>query len=201
MRRMTSQPVQIEEREDGGKRLTGYAAVFYRAGDAGTEFQLWEGFRERVSPAAFDRAMKEKHDVRAAFNHDSDHVLGRTTSGTLRLSTDKIGLKYQVDLPDTQIGRDVAELVSRGDITGSSFAFEILSEKRSKDGGTEIRSIEDVRLFDVGPVTYPAYEATSVALRSDESLEAIRREMEHEQHRPHRIKERLRAMEIIQKSL
>jgi HK97 family phage prohead protease len=201
MRRMTSQPVQIEEREDGGKRLTGYAAVFYRAGDPGTEFQLWDNFRERVAPGAFDRAMKEKHDVRAAFNHDSDHVLGRTTSGTLRLSTDKIGLKYQVDLPDTQIGRDVAELVSRGDVTGSSFAFEILSEKRTKDGDTEIRSIEDVRLFDVGPVTYPAYEATTVALRSDESLETIRREMEQEQHRPHRIKERLRAMEIIQKSL
>jgi len=128
-------------------------------------------------------------------------VLGRTTSGTLRLSTDSVGLRYEVDLPDTSIGRDIAELVKRGDITGSSFKFEILGEKRFKENGTEYRTIEDVQLFDVGPVTYPAYEATSVALRSDESLERLRQEMQQDKYRPLRIKERMRVLEIIQKRL
>jgi len=171
-----SAPVSVETREDGGSRIAGYAAVFHRAGDAGTEYQLYEDVVERIAPTAFNRAISERHDVRALFNHSSDHILGRSLSGTLRLSVDERGLRYEVDMPDTQIGRDVAESIRRGDLTGSSFAFTPLKQSWQADraNNRDVRIIEDVMLHDVGPVTYPAYESTSAGIRSQGDDEALR---------------------------
>lgn len=161
---------QLETREDGQKVLTGYAAVFHRADDPGTEYTLWAGVVERVMPGAFDRALKEGDDVRALFNHKTDRVLGRSGAGTLRLSVDARGLRYEIDLPDTEDGRAVAELVRRGDITQSSFGF--LPDDNGgalwrEEGTRDIRELHSVRLYDVGPVTYAAYESTTASIRSD----------------------------------
>jgi HK97 family phage prohead protease len=121
-------------------------------------------------PGAFDRALKEKQDVRALFNHDDNQVLGRSKSGTLRMSVDSKGLKYEIDPPDTQLGRDLVTSIRRGDIDGSSFAFIVRGQKwneTTKDGVTTyLREITDCDLMDVSPVTYPAYEQTSVAVRT-----------------------------------
>ena len=153
--------------------LWGYAAVFYNRNIPGTEYDLTgDGSAiERIDPHAFDRALREGHDVRGLFNHQSENLLARVSSGTLSLSTDSVGLLYRMQLPNTQMGRDVRELVRRGDLSGSSFAFiptgarwEIL------DDGTEVRWIEDVNLIDVGPVTFPAYEGTTAGLRFDQRL-------------------------------
>jgi hypothetical protein len=167
-------PVKIETRTDGGKKIVGYGAVFYDPANAsGTEYQLGERMQERISPAAFDRAIAENHDARGLYNHDPSHLLGRTASGTMRLSRDAKGLRYEIDLPDTQTGRDVAISIERGDLTGSSFAFVATrttwSEEQRGDAGIMIRSIDDLDLYDTGPVTYPAYEATSTGLRSAET--------------------------------
>jgi HK97 family phage prohead protease len=151
-----------------GAVLAGHAAVFDQ------EAILW-GFREQVAPRAFKKSIKES-DVRALFNHDPNHVLGRNKAGTLRLAEDSVGLAYEIELPDTQFAQDLARSIERGDISQSSFAFEVVAggEKWSypEKGSNELplRTIREVKLFDISPVTYPAYEGTDVdiqrALRS-----------------------------------
>lgn len=159
--------------------MTGYAAVFYRAGEPGTEYELWPGFIERVMPGCFDRALSERQDVRGLVNHDSNQVIGRFLSGTMRLSVDQIGLRYEIDLPDTTAGRDIAISVDRGDISGSSFAFLDVETTyvRGENGAPDYRELRDVNVFDVGPVTYPAYEATTTGIRSADA-ETLKREFD-----------------------
>jgi HK97 family phage prohead protease len=130
--------------------------------------------REKVRGTAFRNALAEKQDVRALFNHDPNLLLGRTKSGTLRLIADIRGLAYSIDPPDTQTGRDVVAAIRRGDVSGSSFAFkirtggEVVTRRDDPETGQRIveRDIKDVDLFDVSPVTYPAYSGTDVSARS-----------------------------------
>jgi len=167
------QPVTVETRQDGTTTISGYAAVFHRAEDPGTQFQLMDNYYERIQPGAFDRALAILQDVRALFNHDPNHVLGRTKSGTLRLTTDATGLRYDVDLPNTQTAKDLAESVNRGDVSGSSFAFSVNSsgQEIERSEGQTYRNITDANLFDVSVVTYPAYESATSGMRSKENLE------------------------------
>lgn len=143
-----------------GNTLTGYAAKFGKwSGDLG-------GFREKISRKAFTQTLKEA-DVRALFNHDPNLILGRTASGTLKLGTDDSGLIYEVNLPDTSFARDLKESINRQDITQNSFAFTTIKDKwTSREDGSTERELLEVRLFDVSPVTYPAYEDTELKLRS-----------------------------------
>lgn len=156
--------LRVEDGDDGA-RIIGHAAVFNRM--ASEEL----GFRERVAPGAFTKLLDTKPEVRALFNHDPNCVLGNTKSGTLRLSEDSTGLLMDTMPPDTQAGRDVVTSIRRGDITGQSFSF-LANDEWSMEGGVETRTITEVyKLYDVGPVTFPAYPDTSVALRS---LDAFR---------------------------
>lgn len=161
-----------ERESDGPGVIEGYAAVFHAENEPGTEYELWSDPTmravERIARGAFSRAIKDEDDCRACFNHDANMLLGRTSAGTCRLEEDERGLRYDVDLPDTTLGRDVAELVSRGDVTGSSFGFVVEQEswrESEEENGRRVavRTIESVRLLDVGPVTYPAYAGTSAA--------------------------------------
>ena len=95
-------------------------------------------------------------------------ILGRTSSGTMKLSVDKIGLRYDITLADTNIANDVREHIKRGDINGSSFAFIPTEEKWITTDDTEIREIHKIRLFDSGPVSLPAYKGTTTSVRSVE---------------------------------
>jgi HK97 family phage prohead protease len=177
-RRMTpTGDVKVETRADGSKAITGYAAVFHRDGEPGTEYRLGPDIVERIAPTAFNRAIQEKHDARALFNHDPNMLLGRASAGTLRLSVDQRGLRYEIDIPDTNVGKDVATSIARGDLSGSSFAFRINGkggQRFEKGKEQDVRNIIDVDLFDVGPVTYPAYEGTTTGLRSRECDDAIK---------------------------
>jgi len=161
-----STPIRIEERADGGKTIIGYGAVFYRADDVGTEYMPVPDFSERIARSAFDSALQRPDDVRALYNHDPNFLLGRTSARTMRLSHDGTGLRYEIDIPDTQVGRDVAESIRRGDLSGSSFSFIVDRQSWIEDGANLIREIQDVTLYDVGPVTFPAYEATTTDLRA-----------------------------------
>jgi HK97 family phage prohead protease len=179
-RRMTpAGEVRVESRADGGKTLVGYGAVYHRADVPGSEYRLAPDIVERIAPGAFDRALKENQDVRGLYNHDPNMLLGRSAAGTMRLSSDKTGLRYEIDLPDTQVGRDVAASVARGDLTGSSFSFRIngkAGQRFEKANGYDVRHIVDCDLYDCGPVVFPAYSATSTAVRSaddcDDAIEA-----------------------------
>jgi len=140
--------------------IRGYAVVFGAIADFGF-------MRERVMPGAFTRALKEKQDVRALVNHNPSMILGRTAAGTLRLKQDDEGLLTEIDPPDTQVGRDVIVSLKRGDVDQMSFGFRSVEEKWiEKRGETPIREIHDADLFDVSVVAFPAYEETSVQVRS-----------------------------------
>ena len=179
-RRHTRQPVKIETRDDGPTKIVGYGAVFHREGEEGTEYQLFEGAVERIHPNAFDRALKENHDARGLFNHDPSAVLGRVGAGTMRLSVDSVGLRYEIDAPDTQLAQDVVKSIERGDITGSSFAFKpTATEWTEEKDGPDVRTIRDVDLFDAGPVTFPAYESATTGVR--DSTLGDEAEQEHQE--------------------
>jgi hypothetical protein len=169
-RRYTPQVVAVESRaDDQPSQIAGYAAVYYD-GTPETEFVLWEGAVERIMPGAFDRAIRED-DVRGLFNHDPNQVLGRTAANTLTLSSDATGLRYVDDVPDTGVGRDVSASIERGDVTGSSFSFTITDVEWRVEDEIEIREIRGVRVYDVGPVTFAAYEATSAGIRALQVLD------------------------------
>ena len=145
-------------------KIRGYAAVFNSLSeDLG-------GFREQIAPGAFKRTIKSA-DVRALWNHDPNYVLGRTRSKTLSLAEDDHGLAIEIDPPDTQWARDLMVSIRRKDITQMSFAFQTLKDEwDSEDQENEVRTLVKVRLFDVSPVTYPAYTATDVEVKSGEDV-------------------------------
>lgn len=169
-------PLEIRTRADGVKAIVGYGAVFYSAADAGTEYEMWTDTYERVMPGAFDRALRED-DVRSLFNHDPNFILGRVKAGTLALSVDAVGLRYEVVPPDSQAIRDhVLAPIGRGDISGSSFMFvprdAQWTDSMRGDRKVSIREIKEVELWEVGPVVFPAYESTTTGLRSEDLAEA-----------------------------
>lgn len=156
--------IEIETRDGEETRtITGYAAVFDKwSHDLGF-------FREKLSRTAFDGV--DMSDVVATFNHNFDNILARSSSGTLSLSVDDIGLRYSFDAPNTTAGNDLLENVRNGNVKGSSFMFTVTEQSwkyTDKDESDE-RTIEKVgELIELGPVTMPAYPDTSAAKRSHE---------------------------------
>lgn len=147
--------------EDGDKpMIKGHAAVFDKL-----SVNLG-GFREKISPGAFARTI-EKGDVRALWNHNPDYLLGRTKSKTLSLAEDDRGLTIEIDPPNTQYARDFMETIKRGDVDQMSFAFATVKDSwEHKEGEESIRTLVEVELFDVSPVTFAAYPQTDVKIRS-----------------------------------
>lgn len=138
--------------------IAGYAAVFNSL-----SVELW-GFRERIAPGAFAGSMED--DVRALWNHDTAIVLGRTKAQTLSLAEDNTGLKIEI-LPPASAASYV-ESIQRGDVDQMSFGFRTLEETWDEDAeGVLIRTLTKVKLYEVSPVTFPAYPATSVGVRGD----------------------------------
>jgi len=156
--------------DDNGPEIVGEAAVFNQwSGDLG-------GFKERIAPEAFKDVLK-RSDTRALFNHDSNMLLGRQSAGTLELTETKSALEFRVKLGNTTVANDVKEHIDRGDIQGNSFSFRVEADEWDKiDSDLPERTITKVGdLIDVGPVTFPAYEATTVSTRS---LDEARKEAE-----------------------
>jgi HK97 family phage prohead protease len=149
----------IEQDGDAPARMVGYAAVF------DSNSQDLGGFEERIAPGAFAEAI-DRDDVRALFNHDSNYVLGRNRSGTLRMTEDDHGLRVEIDPPDAQWAKDLMVSMGRGDIDQMSFGFRVKEDQWEKRDGKNIRTLKSVELYDVSPVTYPAYLDTSIAVRS-----------------------------------
>lgn len=183
-------PADLQVREAGdGKiaHLVGHAGVFDQWYEAYKSRSYVS--REIVRQGAFTQAIQENQDVRALFNHDESYVLGRTRAGTLQLSQDNIGLVSDITPPATQLVRDmVIEPIRRGDISQMSFAFKVRSNAEvvlTVNGDTEVyfdggqrittrldgdtlveeRELLNLDLFDVSPVTFPAYEQTDIGLQ------------------------------------
>ena len=141
--------------------LSGYAAVY------NVETSIADLFREAIKPGAFAAAIGGRDDVRALYNHDPNFVLGRTKSGTLKLSEDARGLRYDVTLPDTTWVKDLHTSIARGDISQSSFGFRVLQERWSTDR-VPLRELLELEVFDISPVTFAAYATTTVSARADD---------------------------------
>jgi HK97 family phage prohead protease len=177
-RYITASVANFITREDNGKTIVrGYAAVFNSMSeDLG-------GFKEKIAPGFFDKVLA--NDVRALFNHDSNLILGRTASGTCRIGVDANGLWFEYDDPQTSYSEDLQKSLIRGDVSQCSFAFSINYDSgdlwEKQPDGSYIRTLLICeQLYDVSPVTYPAYTGTSVGMRANDlavayrSLETIR---------------------------
>lgn len=148
----------VEERDGEQPKISGYAAVFNSDSED-------LGFRETIKPGAFKKALK-KSDVRALYNHDPNYIFGRT-GVNLELRADKTGLHMTVDPVPTATYRLVAENIQAGLVSQQSFAFTIAPGGDEWNKDFTRRTITEVdEIFDVSPVTYPAYNDTTVALRS-----------------------------------
>lgn len=163
---LTELRVSRAQPEEGTETSTpiieGHAAVFNQwSENLGGMFP----FKEKVIPGAFKDSINVD-DVRALFNHDPNYVLGRNKASTLELKETQKGLLVRITPPDTQWARDLTVSIDRGDITQMSFGFLVEEDKWGSEDGMDIRELHKVKLFDVSPVTFPAYSQTSVGIRS-----------------------------------
>jgi HK97 family phage prohead protease len=171
---LASHPVRLEQRVGTDyPYAVGLASVFYNAADPGTEYTLWDyeddKAVERILPTAFDAVLRQGVDCAALFNHDPNMLLGRTLAGTLSLEKTDAGLAYAIQMPDCPMAANVLESIKRGDLRGSSFSFRVNREGQRwiAQGKLSIREIHSIsELYDVGPVVFPAYPATTAGLRS-----------------------------------
>jgi HK97 family phage prohead protease len=159
--RINHAEVELRAVGETGMTFEGYAAVFNSPSDP-----IGGQFTEYVMPGAFKRSLDARNDVKLLWNHDTGEVLGSTRSGTLRLVEDSHGLKAIADLPNTQRGRDTAELIKRGDVVNMSFGFSVPKGGDSWTDSGATRHLNSVRLYEVSVVSYPAYPSSSASVRA-----------------------------------
>jgi hypothetical protein len=148
-------------REEGQPpRIEGHGAVFNK-----WSLPIMGSFRERILPGAFTKTLKESNDIPSLYNHDPNMVLGRTSNGRLELKEDDAGLWFRVTPTDTGYARDLFTNIEERNVTGNSFGFMTVKDRWHEEAGKSTREIIEARLLDVGPVTFPAYPDTDVAVR------------------------------------
>ena len=154
----------------GNKTLTGYAAVFNSEANLGS-------FCEVIRPGAFAKSLATGSNIRALYHHQGDALLGTTRGGTLTLREDAHGLAFELALPDTTHGRDLAILVDRGDVAGCSFGFRVPEggDRWEARGAQTVRELLTVELAEITLTSDPAYQDTTVALRSMPSVYDLHR--------------------------
>lgn len=165
-----------DAQEDSPRIISGYAAVFNQWAEIG---RYWR-YKEQILSTALDGCDYSK--CVACFNHNTDNILARFSSGTLKLEVDATGLKFEFEVPNTTVGNDMYELVKRGDISQCSFAFVVEEDtwKYMEDTELDERTINKIsELWDVSLVTYPAYEGTSVDARSAEEESLLERKKQY----------------------
>jgi HK97 family phage prohead protease len=157
--------IEVRAAQDDPNSIEGYAAVF------DSESDDLGGFREVLKPGCFDRALRESGDILCVVDHDRSKLLGRTSSGTCKITQDDKGLRFRCSMPDTQLGRDMRALIARGDYNSASFKFAVdprddEAEDWEEKNGRVLRTIRSIaKLGDVSPVLVPAYRATSVKVK------------------------------------
>jgi HK97 family phage prohead protease len=165
----------FEVRQSGdGMTFSGYAAVWNSPSEP-------LPFIERIQSGAFRKTLQSRNEIKLLWNHDSSQILGSLRAGTLRLTEDAYGLKVEADLPDTQLGRDTATLLRRGDVNAMSFGFSVPKGGDSWNADGTERTLKSVRLFEVSIVGSPAYSATAgtATVRSFDKL-ALRSQVDED---------------------
>lgn len=155
--------------ETEGRTVKGYAVIFDSPADI---CGMWV---EQIRPGAFTQTLRSNRDVLALYSHRLERLLGRRSSGTLRLAEDARGLAVEIDLPDTADGRDVGVLVERGDLKGMSFGFMVTKQEWDETVSPPTRTIIEAELYEVTITADPAYDDTEIGLRSLEAARVSRR--------------------------
>lgn len=176
-RELPQSTIEIRENQDGDKTITGYAVKWEMKSHTMGYFTR---FREQFKKGAFAESLN-KEDQRALWSHDTSQVLGRTKNGTLRLYEDDIGLRFELDLPNTTLGKDAYETIKRGDVDGVSFGFRMKKEEWDEsDLDNVTRTITQADLFEISPVGFPAYPDSQVSARSADPYKVYQEEKNQE---------------------
>lgn len=174
-RELLTNKIEIREDDDGKRTLTGYAVKWEKKSKVLGYFRK---FREQFRKGAFADSL-EKDDQRFLWSHDTSKVLGRTKNGTLRLEEDDIGLRFELDLPNTTLGNDTYESIKRGDVDGVSFGFRVESDEiHEPDDDLPLRTVTKARLLEVSAVAFPAYPDSEVSARGYDPLKVYQDELE-----------------------
>lgn len=153
--------------------LEGYAAVF----NNDTLIDSWEGtFNERIAPGAFTKTLQDRGDkIKVLFNHGFDPSIGDKPLGKPRAMEERSrGLWVEVPLDDTSYNRDLVASLRSGALDGMSFRFSVVREEIDDSADIPLRTLREVKLYEFGPVTFPAYEATTAGVRAREAYQAWR---------------------------
>lgn len=166
---------ELRVSEQGNEIIEGHAAVFNSWSEMlGGLFS----FKEIVRKDAFKETI-QNDDIRALFNHDPNYVLGRNKSNTLYLEEDEVGLRVKITPPNTTYAKDLVESIKRGDVSQMSIGFIVLDDSWGTVDGVDTREIKKVKLFDVSPVTFPAYQETDVGIRGLEEYQKYKNSKEN----------------------
>lgn len=161
-RELITEKIEIREDDDGNRTLIGYAVKWEMKSNV---LGYYYKFREQFKKGAFADSLKDG-DQRFLWSHDAAKVLGRTKNGTLRLKEDDIGLRFELDLPNTTLGNDTYESVKRGDVDGVSFGFNNPDDHIEEyDDDLPLRTIKKAKLIEVSAVAFPAYPDSEVSAR------------------------------------
>ncbi len=185
-------PIQeMEIRKNDDKNIIGgYAAKFEQLSEV-----LW-GFREKIRKGAFANSLMERN-VLAFWNHNTDLVLGNTENNTAKVWEDEIGLRFDVELPDTVAGKDALILVQRSDVKGVSFGFRTRKDEWDEtDKNNVIRTLIDVELYEISPTAMPAYPQTNVSARS--AIEQHQNDLKEKQETDKSIRDRAAKIRLNQ---
>lgn len=171
--RMVSLDTSELRADADNNELVGYGAVF----NSPTLINSWEGrFEETIAPGAFRKTIEERGDrVKVQFDHGMDSRYGSAPIAVpVELREDAKGLFVRAEFVNTEAGRDIRELIRSGAVDGMSFRFSVIRDSWDNTADTPVRTVQEVRLDEVGPVTWPAYEATTVGVRSAEAFALLR---------------------------
>jgi HK97 family phage prohead protease len=178
-RELITDGLELREDENGTKTLTGYAVKWEKKS---VVLGYFRKFREQFKRGAFTDSLS-KDDQRFLWSHDVSQVLGRTKNNTLRLSEDGIGLRFELDLPDTTLGADTFKSIKRGDVDGVSFGFKMEShELEEPEDDLMLRIVTKAKLLEVSAVAFPAYPDSEVSARGYDPMKQ-RAEEEREEKR------------------
>jgi uncharacterized protein len=180
LRELATNQIEIRETDDGTRTLTGYAVKWEKKSHI---LGFFRKFREQFKKGAFADSLG-KDDQRFLWSHDTSKVLGRTKNNTLRLTEDGIGLRFELDLPDTTLGDDTYKSIKRGDVDGVSFGFRMEShEIEEPDDDLMLRTVTKAKLLEVSAVAFPAYPDSGVSARGYDPIKDILEERGQETRR------------------
>jgi|SRR5690606_7181318 len=169
--------IELRENGEGKRMLTGYAVKWEKKSQV---LGFLRKFREQFKKGAFTESL-EKDDQLFLWSHDPSKVLGRTKNGTLRLEEDDIGLRFELDLPNTTLGNDAYETIKRGDVDGVSFGFKVEADEiQDADDDLPLRTVTKARLFEVSVVAFPAYPDSEVSARGFDRIRQYDEERERQ---------------------